>query len=68
MKSVPCPNCGEPANAGAANTCRPFCSRRCKLIDLGDWLTEEHRIPGNPAEGAWNPAESEDDDSGQSRH
>jgi hypothetical protein len=24
---------------------RPFCSERCKLIDLGDWLEENHRIP-----------------------
>lgn len=23
---------------------RPFCSRRCKLVDLGRWLTEEYRI------------------------
>jgi endogenous inhibitor of DNA gyrase (YacG/DUF329 family) len=26
---------------------RPFCSERCKLIDLGEWLTENHRIPGD---------------------
>ncbi|MGB5641016.1 MAG: DNA gyrase inhibitor YacG, partial [Sedimenticolaceae bacterium] len=25
---------------------RPFCSERCKLIDLGEWLAEEKRIPG----------------------
>lgn len=24
----------------------PFCSKRCKLIDLGQWLNEEHRMPG----------------------
>ncbi|MES1954631.1 hypothetical protein SAHY_08611 [Salinisphaera hydrothermalis EPR70] len=27
------------------NAYRPFCSRRCKLIDLGDWLDESNRIP-----------------------
>jgi endogenous inhibitor of DNA gyrase (YacG/DUF329 family) len=27
----------------------PFCSERCKLIDLGHWLNEEFRIPGDPA-------------------
>lgn len=29
----------------SANPYRPFCSRRCKLIDLGDWLDESNRIP-----------------------
>jgi endogenous inhibitor of DNA gyrase (YacG/DUF329 family) len=24
---------------------RPFCSERCRLIDLGAWLTEQHKIP-----------------------
>jgi endogenous inhibitor of DNA gyrase (YacG/DUF329 family) len=28
----------------------PFCSERCKLIDLGRWLGEEHRIAGPPAD------------------
>lgn len=53
MKIIPCPHCGEPANAGATNTWRPFCSRRCKMIDLGDWLTEEHRIPDKPEDATW---------------
>lgn len=26
---------------------RPFCSERCKLIDLGDWADESHRIEGD---------------------
>lgn len=45
MTRIPCPNCGKPASAGRDNIWRPFCSRRCKLIDLGEWLAEEHRIP-----------------------
>jgi endogenous inhibitor of DNA gyrase (YacG/DUF329 family) len=28
------------------NPYRPFCSERCKLIDLGAWLGEQYRIPG----------------------
>jgi endogenous inhibitor of DNA gyrase (YacG/DUF329 family) len=28
---------------------RPFCSERCRLIDLGAWLTEQHRIPDEDA-------------------
>ncbi|EGL54624.1 uncharacterized protein conserved in bacteria [Methylophaga aminisulfidivorans MP] len=27
---------------------KPFCSERCKLIDLGEWASEGHRIPGPP--------------------
>lgn len=30
------------------NLSRPFCSKRCKLIDLGAWLDEQYRIPGQP--------------------
>lgn len=45
MKTVACPQCGEPAVVDETNPHRPFCSRRCKLIDLGDWLDESNRIP-----------------------
>lgn len=64
-QAVPCPNCGELADAGKDNGWRPFCSRRCKLIDLGEWLTEEHRIPGRPEPGA---SHEDDDSSGYARH
>jgi len=30
----------------AASQWRPFCSERCRLIDLGEWANESHRIPG----------------------
>ncbi len=33
----------------ASNAFRPFCSERCRLIDLGAWLEERHAIPGEPA-------------------
>ncbi|HYN78845.1 MAG TPA: DNA gyrase inhibitor YacG, partial [Lamprocystis sp. (in: g-proteobacteria)] len=42
---VPCPNCGRRVVWSAASPFRPFCSKRCKLIDLGEWLAENHRIP-----------------------
>ena len=29
---------------------RPFCSERCRLVDLGGWVTERYRIPGAPAD------------------
>ena len=38
---------------------RPFCSRRCADIDLGRWLTESYRLPGDPLEDD-TPAEPDD--------
>jgi len=44
-KTIDCPYCGGPARVDPGNPYRPFCSRRCKMIDLGDWLDESNRIP-----------------------
>lgn len=43
---VNCPVCGKPAPFDSGNPFRPFCSERCKLIDLGQWANESYRIPG----------------------
>ncbi len=40
----PCPVCGKPVAPGAGDA--PFCSRRCRLVDLGRWLDEAYRIRG----------------------
>lgn len=45
---APCPTCSKPVQWGPDATWRPFCSERCKLIDLGEWLGEEKRIVGEP--------------------
>ena len=42
---VSCPRCGKATLWTSANAYRPFCSERCKLIDLGAWATESYRIP-----------------------
>lgn len=42
---VPCPNCGKPVPWRPASKWRPFCSERCRLIDLGAWFDEERGIP-----------------------
>ena len=42
---VACPHCGTPVEWTAAARCRPFCSERCKLIDLGAWASEKYRVP-----------------------
>ncbi len=41
---VPCPTCETEVQWLPENTFRPFCSERCKLIDLGDWASESHKI------------------------
>ncbi len=46
--TVKCPNCGCPVPWLPEQQFRPFCSERCKLIDLGEWAMEEKRIPGEP--------------------
>jgi len=43
--TVPCPTCGKSVAWVTTSKWRPFCSDRCRLIDLGDWLSENHRIP-----------------------
>ena len=42
---VRCPQCGREAEWSKDNPFRPFCSQRCKLIDLGAWADESHRLP-----------------------
>jgi len=45
LTTVPCPTCGKSVVWSATSKWRPFCSERCRLIDLGEWLSENHRIP-----------------------
>lgn len=47
-----CPICGKAVGALAVNRAHPFCSPRCRQVDLGKWLNEEYRVP----------AEQQDDD------
>ncbi|MDY0263281.1 DNA gyrase inhibitor YacG [Syntrophotalea acetylenica] len=39
-----CPRCGVPTR-WEDNPWRPFCSRRCRMVDLGAWIDEEYRVP-----------------------
>ena len=47
MRFVRCPRCGRQVDWKTA-AFRPFCSERCRLLDLGKWAREEYRIPGEP--------------------
>jgi endogenous inhibitor of DNA gyrase (YacG/DUF329 family) len=44
-KIVPCPKCTQDSVYAASNPYRPFCSRKCKLLDLGAWASEDFRLP-----------------------
>ncbi len=50
-----CPVCKKIIDAGSERRCRegsffPFCSQRCKLIDLGRWLDAEYKIVSKPGD------------------
>jgi endogenous inhibitor of DNA gyrase (YacG/DUF329 family) len=51
-KARPCPICGKPATEAS----RPFCSDRCRDVDLNRWLSDSYAIPGK----------EDDDETGQS--
>ena len=46
---VKCPTCHRPVEWAPQSPYRPFCSDRCRLIDLGAWLSEQHAIPEDAA-------------------
>ncbi|HFB65063.1 MAG TPA: DNA gyrase inhibitor YacG [Aeromonadales bacterium] len=45
-KIVACPTCKKSVKWDQDNIFRPFCCKRCKLIDLGEWASEGHKIAG----------------------
>jgi len=61
---VPCPQCRQPSRYGADNRWRPFCSERCRSLDLGAWASEAYRVPAVAAPDA----PTADDDPALPRH
>ena len=47
---VKCPTCRRELDWSSDNAFRPFCSERCRLIDLGAWFTDGRAIPGDAAQ------------------
>lgn len=60
---VKCPTCGKPVRWTAEESWRPFCSERCRLIDLGAWADGSHAISGEPAELSPDQGEGKSDPS-----
>jgi endogenous inhibitor of DNA gyrase (YacG/DUF329 family) len=57
--TVSCPRCGAPVAWGPASRYRPFCSERCRTIDLGGWAMEKYKVPS--------PGGPQEDDPGQEK-
>ncbi len=58
-RTVRCPQCGGPSEYVPSNAWRPFCSERCRTLDLGAWASEAYRVaaPGTAA-----PADDDGED------
>jgi endogenous inhibitor of DNA gyrase (YacG/DUF329 family) len=59
-KPLRCPTCRRPIEWSDEFPYRPFCSERCRLIDLGAWLSEQHAIAGESPPFSEDAARSED--------
>jgi len=46
----------------------PFCSERCKLVDLGDWAAERHVIPGSQSDSISDDVEGDSGSQSRGRH
>jgi hypothetical protein len=55
-----CPICKKPIEATPANRYRPFCSERCRMVDLGTWAGEDYRVPGATVEDREHPDDLKD--------
>jgi len=64
VKKVPCPRCSALAAFDPQNKWRPFCSERCKMIDLGDWAAERYRVATGEKPEDSAEAENKGDDPG----
>ena len=53
--NVNCPTCKTEIEWSTENEFRPFCTKRCQLIDLGQWANEEHAIPSGANKDEQNP-------------
>lgn len=60
--TVRCPTCRKEATWDN-NPYRPFCSERCRLIDLGAWIEERYRVPTEDSESH----AGDDDEDGKTR-
>jgi uncharacterized protein len=58
--SVKCPTCGRSVVWTDQSPFRPFCSERCRLVDLGAWFSEQRSIPDKTQAEEWEAADDPD--------
>ena len=55
-RTTPCPTCGAPTAPrpeGDGERTFPFCTRRCRTLDLGNWLDERYRLGDDEEMPRW---------------
>lgn len=62
VRYVTCPTCHKPVAWVETEHYRPFCSKKCQLIDFGDWATERHTIPAEDPPDNLDPADNGEED------
>lgn len=60
-QEIVCPTCNQKDTWQPGNCFKPFCSARCKLIDLGEWANETRVIPGASITSEYSKESKEDD-------
>ena len=55
-RAIACPTCRKETTY-RGNPFRPFCSERCKLLDLGNWTAEAYRVPSEELSSEGPPPE-----------
>lgn len=48
VREVKCPTCGAAVPWQPESRWRPFCSERCRMMDLGAWASNQYRVAGPP--------------------
>jgi uncharacterized protein len=64
MPEVSCPSCGQTVLWQPSSKFRPFCSQRCRTLDLGAWASERYVVPGGKEEPDSGMAEGHSDGPG----
>ncbi len=59
--TVKCPTCGRPLEWSEQSPFRPFCSERCRMVDLGAWFSKQRGIPDDAPAEEWGGKKDTDD-------
>lgn len=62
---VRCPVCSQTVIWDTGNRFRPFCSERCKLLDLGQWAKESYAIPDTTLQDETENSQNDPEQSGK---